>query len=297
MIQNPLARRDFLRALAATGACFAAPLLAQEPGLKEPVFRVSKTNTNVPEAAIPPHPLDPAMDIAHASLDLFRKTVVDYTALIVSRERVNGVLGNYEYMEAKVRNQKIENNQVVTPLSVYLHFVKPQAVAGREVLWVQGLNNNKMFCNPSDAEGRWIPSVWLKPEGPIAMRGRLHPITEIGIENLIVKLIERGQRERNFQECEVRFIKGATINKRPCTVLEVEHPTQRPHFEFNMAQIFIDDELQIPIRYAAYLWPETDSQKKLDPSLVIEEYTYLDVKLNQGLTNADFDQRNPNYNF
>jgi len=30
---------------------------------------------------------------------------------------------------------------------------------------------------------------------------------------------------------------------------------------------------------------------------VLEEYTYLDVKINQGFTDADFDDKNPNYRF
>ena len=298
MTHASLRRRDFLCALAASGACLAAPAFAQEPGgLKEPVFRVSK-NTNVqPAGAIAEHPLDPAIQLANNSLAHFQQNVTDYTAMIVSRERVNGTVGPYEYMRAKIRNQKVEGNRIVTPLSVYLKFVKPEAAAGREILWIQGQNNEKMLVNPSDGDGRFLPSVWLKPDGPIAMRGRLHPLTFIGIENLIVTLIERGERERKYQECDVRFIKGAKINGRVCTVLEVEHPVQRPHFEFNLAQIFIDDELQIPIRYAAYLWPNEPSERRPDPNLVIEEYTYLDVAINQGLTDADFKRDNPNYNF
>jgi hypothetical protein len=296
MTQPSLRRRDFLRALAASGACLAAPVFAQE-GLREPVFRVSK-NTNAQAAASAnAHPLDPAIQLANNALAHFQTNITDYTATIVSRERVNGVVGQYEYMAAKIRNQKVEGGRVVTPLSVYLKFVKPEAAAGREILWTQGENNNKMLVNPSDGDGRFLPSIWMKPDGPIAMRGRLHPLTFIGIENLIVKLIERGEREKRYGECEVRFIKDAKINKRVCTVLEVEHPVQRPHFEFNLAQIFIDDELQIPIRYAAYLWPNGESDKRPDPNLVIEEYTYLNVQLNQGLTDADFRRDNPNYNF
>jgi hypothetical protein len=57
--------------------------------------------------------------------------------------------------------------------------------------------------------------------------------------------------------------------------------------------VFIDDELQVPIRYAAYGWPETEGGK---PTLE-EEYTYLDVALNVGLTSADFDPSNPAYDF
>jgi Protein of unknown function (DUF1571) len=60
-----------------------------------------------------------------------------------------------------------------------------------------------------------------------------------------------------------------------------------------VARIFVDDELNVPIRYESYDWPE---QAGGQPEL-IEEYTYLNLKLNNGFTDADFDIRNPNYGF
>jgi hypothetical protein len=292
-------RRVFLRALGVGGIGAALALAgAQEPrtDLKEPVFRVSKA---LPEqggaaAAADSHPLDPAIKLAHETLAMIQRDVVDYTAIIVKRERVNGKLGPHEFMEAKIRNRKIVDGKQVTPLSVYMKFLKPENVKGREVIWVEGRNGNKMRAHEGGAAGAFLPTVWLDPHGMLAMRGQLHPITDIGLENLVIKLIERGEKERKYPECEVEFKPGAKINGRSCTVLQVRHPVQRPHFEFHTAQIFIDDENKMPIRYAAYSWP-TDPSEKLGP--VIEEYTYLDLKLNPGLVDADFDPENPNYNF
>ena len=128
---------------------------------------------------------------------------------------------------------------------------------------------------------------------PLAMRGQLHPIYDIGVENLVLKLIERGEKEKKYPECEVKFIPNAKINGRVCTVLQVMHPVQRPHFEFYKAEIFIDDELKFPVRYAAYYWPDQARRS----GAVLEAYTYLNVKTNVGLKDADFDSENPNYNF
>jgi hypothetical protein len=82
--------------------------------------------------------------------------------------------------------------------------------------------------------------------------------------------------------------------ERVCTVLNVRHPQQREPYEFYLAQVFIDDELQVPIRYVAYSWPKNEGE---NTGPVLEEYTYLNLKLNVGLTEADFDSNNPNYNF
>lgn len=301
MTENRLLRRDFLRATLATGAsCLAAGACGAEPGagsLHEPVYRVSKATSGV-ETAVPRHPLDPALDMARAALARIQNDITDYTCRIAKRERIKGELGQLEYMDAKIRNRKVVDGKIVQPLSVYLKFVGPKNVEGREVVWVEGANNNKLRAHEGGVSGRFLPSVWLDPDGPLAMRGQLHPIYDIGIENLVLKLIERGEREKKYGEVEVQFIPGAkiTLDRKTmvCTVLDVTHPTQRPHFEFYKAHIFIDDALQIPVRYAAYLWPSRPGAKDLP---VIEEYTYTNVVLNPGLTDADFDPENPNYNF
>lgn len=295
MNQHTLSRRLFLGSAAMAGVGLTGSLLGEE-GLKEPVFRVSKKESDLPAGAVSvdKHPLEPALAIAHETLSFIRSDVTDFTATIVKRERIKGVLGQYEYMSAKIRNRKEKDGEIVQPLSVYLYFLKPDNIKGREVIWVEGKNNNKMRAHEGGLLGRTLPSVWLDPHGALAMRGQLHPITEIGIENLIVKLIEKGEHDLQYGECEVEFKPGAKINGTACTLLEVRHPVQREHFEYHKAQIFLDDKTKVPLRYAAYHWP-TDPKDKMGP--VIEEYTYLDLKLNVGLTDADFDPDNPNYGY
>jgi hypothetical protein len=68
---------------------------------------------------------------------------------------------------------------------------------------------------------------------------------------------------------------------------------RRDIFRFCLARIFVDDELKIPIRYESYDWPREAG----GPPELIEEYTYLDLKLNNGFTDEDFDTRNPDYHF
>lgn len=294
MIEATLARRAFLRKVVfAGGALAAAPLFGDEPstGLREPIHRVAKAENAV--AGVPDHPLDPALATAQTALDHIRSTVTDYTATVIKRERIKGVLGDYEYMFTKIRNRKMDGDQIKVPLSVYLKFLKPKSVEGREVIWVEGQNNNKLRAH----EGGIIPlpAVWLDPDGALAMRNNLHPIYDIGIENLVIKLIEKGTAVRKLgaDNCEVWTTSGAKINNRGCTVINVRHPQQKPGYEFNLAQIFIDDEHQVPIRYAAFHWP-ADPNEKTGP--VLEEYTYINLKLNVGLKDVDFDINNPNYN-
>ena len=288
-------RRSFLTNSAFIGsALVTSAAWAQQPQTKsEPVYRISKNDSQpaAPEANV--HPLDPALVIARKSLDHIRSTIADYSAIVIKRERVNGTLGEHEFMFTKVRNRKVENGIVKVPFSVYMTFLKPATVKGREVLYVEGANGGNIVAHEGGMKGRFLPTMNLDPHGMIAMQGQRYPITDFGFENLVVKLIEKGERDRKQGECKVDFHTGATVGGRACTVLVVSHPVPRPYFDFHVAEIFIDDELNIPIRYAAYEWPAQEGGEKQ----LLEEYTYRDIKINLGLTNADFDSGNKAYNF
>lgn len=269
------------------------------PGTREatpaqPPYQVAERSTPVaPDAmlrsgAVPTsqpneHPLMPALRWAREGMREIEK-FQDYSAIMVKRERHDGKPGNYEYMFVKIRQK---------PLSVYMYFLDPPADKGTEVIYIVGQNNGKMWAHPPGLRNKIVGTVSLDPNGPIAMRNNHYPITEIGLMNLVQRLLEVGEHDAQYGECEVKFLPGAKINGRTCTCLQVVHPVPRRNFLFHMARIFVDDELRVPIRYESYDWPR---QAGGEPEL-IEEYTYLNLKVNNGFTDADFDIRNPNYGF
>jgi hypothetical protein len=259
--------------------------------MAEPVYRISK---NVPPNGAPavPHALDPAIRLAYDSLSIIEANVMDYTAKLVKRERIGDTLGENEFMFAKFRNRKVQNGQVVTPFSVYLAFLKPATIKGREVIFVENQNQGRVVAHEGGMK-RMLGTHMLEPNGWLAMQGQRYPITDIGITNLTAKLIERGERDKAVGDCKVQFFEGAKVSDRPCTVVQVEHPEKIAPFDFHIAQVFLDNEYRLPVRYAAYTWPTTPGG---EPEL-LEEYTYQDVKFNVGLTDRDFDMNNPEYAF
>jgi hypothetical protein len=236
------------------------------------------------------HPLDRPLEIARNGLEHIRNDIHDYTAVMVKRERVGNDFIGPEKMFLKIRNRKTDEGKLIVPLSVYMKFLEPPSKAGREVIWVEDRNDGKLVGHEAGLLN--LMRANLNPNGPFAMMGNRYPISEIGIENLVQRLIEKGQRDRSLEPCDVQ-IRAATVEGRQCTLIEVKHPERRPYFDFHIARIFIDDELNIPIRYAAYSWPEADGGEPV----LLEEYTYLDVRLNVGLSDADFDPDNPDYDF
>lgn len=286
-------RRHFLSLGLALGgsAIFSSALMAQPPeeSLSEPVYRVSRVTSSGRENS---HPLDPALNLAHQTLTYIRENVHDYSGVLIRRERIDGVLGNHEFMGIKVRNRKMENGVIKTPFSIYVTFLKPNDLKGREVIYVENRNKGNIVVHEGGFKGKFLPTVELDPNGMLAMRGQRYPITEAGIENLCVKLIEKGERDRHHGECFVEQ-KMAKLGDRPGLLVSVTHPVERPQFDFHRAEIFIDEELKVPVRYAAYIWPKSPGG---EPEL-LEEYTYQNLKLNIGLKDIDFDRTNSKYNF
>ncbi len=263
---------------------------ASQPG--RPAYRLAERSTvdsrpsaNLLAPAADPneHPLMQTLRWANNGISNIEK-ISDYSATLVKRERLSGKLGSQEYMFIKVRHR---------PFSVYLHILAPKDLKGREVIYIEGQNDGKMLAHGTGMQNRVLGTLSLAPDGMIAMRGQRYPLTEIGLLNLTRRLAEVAKEDIKFGECEVKFFKGATINGRSCTCIQVIHPVARRNFRFHKAEIFVDDELDIPLRYASYDWPK---QPGGVPPL-LEEYTYLKLEINTGLTDADFDTKNPNYNF
>ncbi|SMP65384.1 Protein of unknown function [Neorhodopirellula lusitana] len=271
----------------------------EQPQWANPVHRVANAAMSIPKSQSVPMDspgkvaLRRGLQMAQDSLEVSKAEVRDYTAILVKRERIGETTGDHEYMQLKVRNRKVSGGKLIQPFSVYIGFLKPTSVKGREVIYVENRNDGKLVAHEGGFKGRFLPTVNLPVDGMLAMRGQRYPLTEIGVENMIVKLIERGEKAMRHEDVTCEFRKGAKLKDRVCTVLEVTQPTRHPDAEFYQAQVFMDDQLNMPIRYVAYDWPTTAGT----PGSVIEEYSYLNLQVNVGLTDADFDPYNKTYNF
>ena len=181
------------------------------------------------------------------------------------------------------------------PFSVYLYFLDRsdnKSIKGREVIYVDGRNDNKLIAHaPGFLTGGFTLS--FPPKGVIAMVGERYPITEIGLANLCRQLIQRGESAGDPSRVAVKRFRHARINKRACTLLEITYPVHEPKTLGYLARVFLDDELQFPIRVEVY---ELPADRSKGPQLV-EEYTYLDLKFDNGYSDADFDPKNRQYKF
>ncbi len=236
------------------------------------------------------------VQLAQQLLDQMRSEVQDYSATLVKRERIGGVLAPETRMEIKIRNPQLATDVAhgetsAKQLSVYLKFAQPDSQRGREVIWEGGKRENKLIAHESGFLN--LMSVQLKPDSTLAMRGNKYPITEIGLMRLLEKMLEKIDRNVDLSRCRIETRENQRVGDRECRLFQVTQPRSIAGADFYIAQFFLDTERQLPLRYAAFLWPE----KEGDPPPLEEEYTYLDLQTNVGLSDADFDPKNPQYDF
>ncbi len=263
-------------------------------GLTEPIYRVAHeapaeqqpaqlANRIVPVAMKTPfnldktnpgeHPLMPALRMAQTALEHIDQDIQDYSAIMYKQERIDGVLGQQEVALVKVRHK---------PFSVYMFFLSPNK--GREVVFVEPAEGEEPELKALDCGWkRKFGVVSFHPKGRMAMKGQKYPITDLGIRKLTTELIDVATNDVQFTECKVHTSQSK-VQKRSATLLTVVHPTKRRNFQFHKAEVYLDNELKMPIRYAAYLWPAKPGEA---PPLE-EVYTYTNIKINNGFTDKDF---------
>jgi len=256
---------------------------AAAPGVAQPTQQIQPTLTGA-SAKNPNHPLVPVIEWAKEERPRIQ-AIKDYTFTLIKQESINGKKYDPCIFDMKIRSE---------PFSVYLKYRVPEKKAGTEAIFVKGKNNDKILAKGIGILAA-IGTTSLAPNNRFAMDGNKYPITEVGIARLVDLLIEVGENDiLNNYECQVKYYENVMVGKRVCTVIEVVHPKPTPgKFPFHIAKIYIDDELQLPIQYVSFDWPKSEKE---EPQL-LEGYIYSDLKINTGLTDIDFDTKNPDYRF
>jgi len=210
--------------------------------------------------------------------------VTDYQCTLQKRERIRGKLSERESMTLRLRHE---------PFSVYLRYQLPKRLDGQEVLYVDGRNDGKMLAHPPGLKGKVVGTVALKTTGRMAMEGNRYPITELGLKRMAESWLREYERDSKLVPCGTRVLLAAKINGRKCACAEALR--RKPHRDapFQLTKLFIDDELGLPVRYEAYEWPTEPEGKPL----LAEEYSYLGLQIDNGYTDAEFDERNREYGF
>ena len=235
------------------------------------------------------------LELARDARNHIAATLNDYTADFVKQEADDdGTLGDESIISMKVQT-RLRNETDDAPMRVYLKFEGPDGNKGREVIWGEDLYDGKMAVHEVGML-TGLTTLWLDPNGMVAMMGQKYPISEIGLTRLCEKLIERGEDDRDNPDVSVTITRGHEIDGVPAELIQVRRskPSGDDDDDFSLAEISIDTERRIILQYRSFGWPEDAAG---DSPPLQESYTYKNIKTNVGLTITDFDTTNSEYNF
>ncbi len=219
----------------------------------------------------------------------FLKATPDYTAQFTKRELVGGELLGEQTMSMKLRH---------VPFSIYLKWRDHDT--GREVMYVDGVNDGKMLVHAGGWKAR-LPAILMLPDSSLAMHESRYPITRAGLLALAGTIIEYNAKDlelKNFSSC--RQLEDQTVGDRQCCCYVLEYRSRESSKEYRKSITMIDREWCVPLYIKNFGWPNEDAAPvdgDLDEATLIEHYTYSDVKFRTSLSSLDFDQTNGDYGF
>jgi hypothetical protein len=205
------------------------------------------------------------------------KKVVDYTATVHQIQRVRGKLMPEEVLLYKFRR----------PNSVYIRWVG-EVKNGGEVLYSEGWNNNKLLAHTSGILG--VLSLSVDPGSREGMKETRHPVSESSIIFMMDSL--EGSLDHALSHPEDDIIiedmgEGEVFGEK-VKWIRLKFPYGEGYPYYAPLSIFgIDTDRYLPLYYKAI---GNDGE-------MWEEYRFKDLKTNVGLSDSDFDPKNPKYGF
>ncbi|MCA9024748.1 MAG: DUF1571 domain-containing protein [Planctomycetaceae bacterium] len=211
----------------------------------------------------------------------------DYTATLHKQERLGGKLGEVQTVQVKLRHE---------PFSVYMKWLTFDK--GRELIYIEGENDGKILVQPGGWKGRLTGTLALDPTGHLAMSESRHPPSEAGLVRLAETLLSYNRKNLKTNRgwtCEMHD--NQSFQGRDCYLFITTYDSPDVSEIYRKSVQYIDKELSLPIVVKNYTWDSEADVAKIDESTLIESYTWTDIRVDQRLANADFDETNSSYRF
>lgn len=240
----------------------------------------------------PPDSLQPLIAYAQNALDRFQTEVDAYTCLLVKRETLEEGLEPTQYIRLKIRERRVDGDRLIQPQSLYAKFLKPNEVAGREILYVENQRDGDLLVRRG---GTRLPNLTLelKPDGRLAKQQSNYSVLQTGIRPMLEQILERMESKIDPANVQIRYFADAKVDGRPCQHIEVSQIKREPDSTFQVAKVYIDHELELPVYFSSYAWSD-----ELDGEPVLQEqYALTKIDLHAKLSDLDFDRTNPAYQF
>jgi hypothetical protein len=215
---------------------------------------------------------------------LVEKWVQEAEGAVAKVDNYTAVFHRVEFVESKLTPEEVVVLKFKRPFKIYLRWIRPSK--GQESLYIDGANDNRIRAHGSGLVG--FVTVNLDPKGATAMQNSRHPITEAGLHSLLGRIGSNMHRAVRAGELAAKDHGERTVYGRKTRELEGILPKDRSKGYYCYRCIVnLDLETRMPIKTQIFDW---DDQ-------LVECYGYEDLNLNPGLSDKDFDYKNPEYHF
>jgi len=164
----PLRLLPWLLAVLGLASCLARPFMEPVGGFE---LVASPPRTDWEE--LEPRALEALLSGARTRI----ARVQDYTAVLETRERIEGALYPRRVMELRVRQE---------PFQVAIDVLEPPGEAGRKVWYEPAARRGQLLLEQPGVLGSLLGRLTLDPRGELAMENRRRPITDLGLVEVLV---------------------------------------------------------------------------------------------------------------
>ena len=257
-----------------------------------------------------------------ASMGESADRVLDYTMTLVRQERMGDTL----------QPERTAIEKWARPYRIYLKEIAGFD-SGQEVLFVRGWNGDRLRAHKGGILS-WI-TVNLDPQGARAMAHAHHPVTDASLPGFVKTVLDNVAEASRRGEGSVRSVGREALWGRPSIEIELTSPRAGDPRVMKKGETLWDvaresgqtmyvilhanrakgwrttrdprpgDSVFVPRYYAGKVLLWVDEELKLPIQALIydhdgnlyEQYEHHDLRVNVGLTDADFDPKNSAYGF
>lgn len=224
-----------------------------------------------------------AMATAHADPagDAFAAAIRDMSAASAAMKDATYTFEQYELVGNSYQPHFVIDVKFRKSQDLYMVWTGEPA-HGRRLVYRKGANDGKMWLD----EGDWVPTISLDPIGSVATHGQRHTIFAIGFP-AVVRLFQAdadriaanpGKYAVTVVDQGAQTWRGESVHCFETTLPKTEEPA----FYASKVNVCISNATHLPTHIVAYDF--VNGALKL-----VEDYAYLGVKVDVGLTDADFD--------
>ena len=210
----------------------------------------------------------------------FLEKTPDYLANFKRQERINGALLDPQAMSLKARH---------APFSLYLKWTEGDK--GRQLIFVQGLNDDNVLIQLGGIKGRLAGTLSMKPDDPRVLEESRYPATCAGLLALTKIILNHHKTDierTSGVSCEIRD--GESFDNRPCFLTTVIYDNPQVNADYHKSFILIDKELSVPVCVRNHTWVEGKAAATDDENNLIESYSYTEIQVQTQLTDNDFEK-------